>query len=231
VRLFTQYKDDEKDRLIEATWVREQVSALRKELGVLCKNRSIAGEVSQPTITRWRAIAGVSKGSKPDGSLIPDNRRKISPKEAAGVVLLALWEPYVKGLIGSEVDSGNLTPLNLKPMFNRWAAKASDPGFASSMTHTMIRTGLTQADFQKKVEELLQTIYTARGYTYGEIHKDANRAAGKKIPRSTIRGWATEAGGRYLKDELCPWKIAGSILMKASEEATRSQQSSASCQA
>jgi hypothetical protein len=184
--------------------------------------------VSQPTITKWRTIAGITKGFKPGGTPIPDSRRKISPKEAAGIVLQALWEPYVKQLLGDGLAVGELNSANLKKMFNAWAEKAADPKTMKIMETTVIRPGLTQAGFQVEAEALLKTIYASRGYTYGEIHKDANRAAGKKIPRSTIRGWVQEVGGLYLKDDLCPWQIAGMLLMRASEEATPSPRSSES---
>ncbi|MGL5064575.1 MAG: hypothetical protein ACRC62_31690, partial [Microcoleus sp.] len=80
---------------------------------------------------RWKYLAGCSKLKKGKSGETPqaivDGRHYLTPREAASVVMLALWDSEVRELVDPELGSEAIEAHQVEELFDRWMReKVSD---------------------------------------------------------------------------------------------------------
>jgi hypothetical protein len=225
--LHKHYKNGVNDRLIDSTELKKELSGLRrlldtqgKDLGGGRLNRE-GKTISQASMSKWRFVAGVCDDlglKNPDGTtkFSAAVRRKITQKEAVSIILLALWDPFIKELTGSKtaikaIEAGE---ADIAPLFNAWMSKLDDPDAQDRMERIGVTEDLTQWQVQGMVDAMMDRlkIRELKGGSYSEARKQAARITGKEVPLSTMRDWVRKAGGKYRKDDHCPMEIAMRVM-------------------
>ncbi len=157
--------------------------------------------------TRWKFLSGCSiiKGKGTDLKVIVDGRHYLTPREAASIVMLALWEGQVRALVDPELGSEAIAAEQVEPLFDRWMVEME------AITEASDKKSLSPA------EKLLKAIEQSQQMTYDLLETGVNAPGKKPIPQSTLRGWVEKLGGKFRKGEPCPLHIAAQVWAMAEE--------------
>jgi hypothetical protein len=168
--------------------------------------------------TRWKFLSGCSvvKGKYPDIRVVVDGRHYVTPREAASIAMLALWEGQVRILVDPQLGSESITAEQIEFLFDRWMVEleAIDEAIKSKTASHEQRLAKESAS---KAEKLLKAIETSQQMTYDLLEAGVNPPGKKPIPQTTLRGWVEKLGGKFRKGEPCPLHIAASIWAMAED--------------
>jgi hypothetical protein len=114
---------------IETAWLREEIVKLRRPISF-----GAGAAIDSATWKKWRNLAGmyqVDEDGNPvrgsNGEIKASKARQCTQRQAALLVLLALWKPanrpFIKDLINSPLNASQLTHGNIRKLFNQWIEK------------------------------------------------------------------------------------------------------------
>lgn len=169
------------DRSVPTTWLWDELAKFRGSLP------------HSHTKAAWKIMVGCSRssGSYPNIKVRVDQRHSLTPREAAGIVLLALWDDILRQSVRPDLRVGRITAEDIPKLFDTWMA---------------ISKG-------KEAATLLQQIFASRLIAY----KDLGALTKKPIPPTTLRRWVREAGGKYEANLICPMEVAIAIYQRAKD--------------
>jgi hypothetical protein len=158
--------------------------------------------------TRWKFLAGCAKstGKYPDLKVVVDGRHYLTPREAASIVMLALWESQVSKLVDPELGSESIVPEQVEGLFDRWMTELE-----------LIAESSAEKKSPSPAEKLLKSIENSQKMTYDILETGVNAPGKKPIPQSTLRGWVEKLGGKFRRGEPCPLHIAAQVWSMAEE--------------
>jgi hypothetical protein len=137
---------------------------------------------------RWKVLVGCSKikGKGEAMTVVSDGRHYLTPREAAGIVMIALWDGEVRAKVSPELNAIDVLPSKVEALFDKWMA--SDPS--------------------EDATQILKWIKSSQELTYDILSTTVNQIAKKPIPPTTIRSWVARCGGTYRVGEVCPIEVA-----------------------
>lgn len=126
---------DREIRCYSSATLRDRLGALRKKL-----TPSASATIHDGSWAVWRKNAGLVSGTGKDQ--IRTKSRFLTQREAALIVLQALWKPantagIVKKTLGSNLDSKDLNSLRLPGLFDDWVA-ANGCAEAADLLHEIL---------------------------------------------------------------------------------------------
>lgn len=181
--------DPPHDKYVWGTWLWDALIPMRPDLKKL----------STATRVGWKKLVGccTSKGTYPNLTIVPDGRHYLTSQEAAGIVLLALWNspecvplPEEKNIkkadrktlreqISPELNSTSIQASQIASLFDKWMEIG--PSVEAERLLTMIRN----------TQEITSDM------TVREVDKISQERRGKPVAPSTLRGWFQSAGIEY----------------------------------
>lgn len=182
---YSQYRNgkgqngEEDDRSVPTAWLWDELAKFR---GTLPHSH---------TKVAWKILVGCSKstGKYPNIKVRVDQRHSLTPREAAGIVLLALWDETLRPVVRPKLRSGKIMAEDVPRLFDEWMRFSKG----------------------KEAAELLQQIYASKLIVYGDL----GTLSKKPIPPTTLRRWVEQAGGKYQVNHVCPMEIAIEICQRA----------------
>lgn len=114
---------------VDTVWIRDEIVKLRSQLF------ADAGlEIDRKTWKQWRLAVGLYQldenlGAIRDskGGLVPSKRKTCTQRQAALLVMVALWRPmgrpFVQQIVGSPLRTQDLSKAVLPKLFDEWARK------------------------------------------------------------------------------------------------------------
>jgi hypothetical protein len=181
-------------RCYSSATLREKLSALRGRLA------PTAGDmIHDRPWAIWRRNAGLVSG---DGATqIRTKVRFLTQREAALIVLQALWKPkgtsgIVKKVLNSDIDAGDLRSKHLRGLFNSWVA-ANGAAEAAELLHEirgcpLTITGRNLSDLSVQLLGGRAAIATIRGWAGAAIAMN-NRPVDRRIAVRAIRAMLNHA--------------------------------------
>lgn len=112
--------------VVDTAWLRGEIAKLRSQISPEASLR-----ITPPSWKQWRIAVGLyqlDRDMKPvrdrDGNLVPSKRKTCTQRQAALLVMVALWKPLkrplVQTVVGSELRVDQLNKLNLPRFFDDW---------------------------------------------------------------------------------------------------------------
>jgi hypothetical protein len=137
---------------------------------------------------QWKILVGcsTSKGTYPNLVVTSAGRHYLTPREAAGILMLALWDGEVKAKVEPGLTGVSIKASMMPALFDKW-----------------MRLGPSS-----EALTLLNWIRSSKHLTYGVLAATVNDIAKKPIALSTLRGWVQRAGGQYRTAQPCPISVA-----------------------
>lgn len=183
------------DRCVPSSWLWDELQKFR------------GTPPHSSTKVQWKTLVGCVKstGKYPDIKVKVDQRHYLTPREAAGIVLLALWDDTLRQIIKPELRSGKILAEDVPKLFDQWMKKRKGKHWFGVKNST-------------EIFELLQQIYASKQLTYDDLETISK----KPIPPTTLRRWVQEAGGRFRSGEVCSMAIAVDIYERSKQWKPRS---------
>lgn len=168
------------NRTVHAPFVWEQLGLIR---GV---------EPSKEYRRIWKLLVGCSKmkGSGETLTVVSDGRHYLTPREAAGIVMIALWDGEVRAKTMPDLQANDVQPSKVGQYFDKWM----------------------EANPSEQALQLLKWIRSSQKMTYDVLSTAVNEIAKKPVPPTTIRSWVTRCGGKYRVGEVCPIDVANGVF-------------------
>jgi hypothetical protein len=181
-------------RCYASATLREKLSKLRGKIAP-----SAGGIIHDRPWAIWRRNAGLVSGT--GDSQIRTKVRFLTQKEAALIVLQALWKPkgtpgIVKRVVGSDMDAGELNSKHLCAFFNAWVA-ANGAEEAAELLHEirgcpLTITGRNLSDLSVQILGGRAAIATIRGWAGTAIAMN-NRPVDRRVAVRAIRAMLNHA--------------------------------------
>jgi hypothetical protein len=150
---------------------------------------SIRGNIpSKEYRRRWKLLVGCSKikGRGASMTVVSDGRHYMTPREAAGILMIALWDSEVRAKVSPQLNAIDVLPSKVGEFFDKW-----------------MTVGLSA-----EAAQILKWIKSSQELTYDILSTTINQISEKPIPPTTIRSWVSRCGGTYRVGDVCPIDVA-----------------------
>lgn len=146
---------------VDTAWLREEITKLRRPISY-----GAGAIVDSKTWGQWRIVAGMYmvdvKGDPildSEGRLKPTKKHQCTQRQAALLALLSLWKPagrpFIKELIGSDLNTSQITYKNVRQLFNDWMNASEGEEAGSSLDAIAEMTGRMTGEQLSNVSELM----------------------------------------------------------------------------
>jgi hypothetical protein len=196
--LYESLRNELEDRVIQIAEIEEKLHGIRKAVGLSGKT-----EISNSSMSKWKRTVGILGPIKTDkdGNIYQeiDRRRWITPREAAGLMVQALWESTIKEKFREDavmlaivpgLKAKNITHKNIKDVYDHWIGTTGG----------------------KDVYSIIKLIHTQVTYNEARILISKDLKLKKVLPVSTARKWVKELKGHYLANAPCPPDIIHKLI-------------------
>jgi hypothetical protein len=187
--LYSDYKDNkgEVGRTVPTSWLWSQLSPLRGGKAIHSSSK-----------IDWKILVGCAtvSGVYPNLKISVDPRHYLTPREAAGIVMLALWTDTIRPIVRPDLKIGRIEPMQVATLFNEWMAATDGREWQA-------------IKLKGEIKKLLNQVAASGQITYRVL--EATVTAKKPVPPTTLRNWITAAGGRFRKDSVCPASVIAAV--------------------